>query len=52
MMFQMSDEDEFYDQTITLIAQNSESKHDIFLFNPDSTGKAAWEVAGLFFIIY
>ena len=52
MMFQGSDEDQFYDQTIQLIAQNSETNTDIFLFNPDSTGKATWEVVGLFFIIY
>lgn len=51
-MFEGSDEDQFYDQTIQLIAQSSEENKDIFLINPDSTGKAAWEVAGLFFIIY
>ena len=51
MVFQGSDDDQFYDQTIQLIA-NSEENSDVFLFNPDSTGKAAWEVLGLFFILY
>lgn len=35
-----------------LVAQHSESSKDKFLFSPDSTGKAAWEVLGLVFIIY
>jgi hypothetical protein len=35
-----------------IVSMNSENLKDKWIFNPDSTGKAAWEVAGLFFIIY
>jgi len=37
---------------LRIVAQNSENNKDIFLFDPDSSYKAAWEVTGLFFIIY
>ena len=47
-----TDEYEFYDQAIQFIAQNTDNRKDSIIFSPDSTGKAAWEVAGLFFIIY
>ena len=31
-----SDEEQFYDETIQLIAKHSESGHDAILFDPDS----------------
>lgn len=47
-----SDEDQFYDETIHLIAQNSVHSNDPFLFDPDSPYLATWDVFGLIFIIY
>ena len=35
-----------------IVSQDQDHQQDLFLFDPDSTGKAAWEVLGLFFIIY
>ena len=35
-----------------IVSQDQDNQKDILLFDPDSTGKAAWEVMGLFFIIY
>lgn len=48
-----SDEEEIYEHTLQLIAQHTSSNsNDIFLFDPDSQGSAAWQVAGLYMIIY
>ena len=35
-----------------IVASNTDHHKDKFLFDPDSQGKAMWEIAGLFFIIY
>ena len=48
-----SDEEEMYEQTLQYIAQHSGANtNNWLLFDPDSQGSAAWQVAGLFMIIY
>lgn len=47
----VSDEDGFFDETVNMIISSNNTK-DFLLIDPNSTGKAAWEVAGLFMIIY
>jgi hypothetical protein len=48
----VSDDDELFDQTINMIITNNQVTKDCLLISPDSSGKAAWEVAGLFMIVY
>lgn len=48
-----SDEEEIYEHTLQLISQHtSQNSNDMILFDPDSQGSAAWQVAGLYMIIY